>query len=111
MEKEKLIELSKQYFDNNKDLNEIFASSDGNFFYKESYVDYHVARCKLIKHKITRIEAYPVIVEKPVEVKEVVREAEEPYKQPVKKVNKTKKTPIKYKEPSIFSQLFFYRFL
>lgn len=91
MEKEKLIELSKQYFDNNKDLNKIYVSSDGNFFYIESYVDYHVARTKTQKIKITRAEAYPPKVEKPVEVKEVVKEVKEPIKQPVKKVTKQNK--------------------
>ena len=82
MEKEKLIELSKQYFDNNKDLNEIFASSDGNFFYAVSDLNYHVARTGLKGFTINRTEAYPKKVEK-IEVKEVEK--------PVKKVHNNKK--------------------
>ena len=81
MEKEKLIELSKQYFDNNKDLNKIYVSSDGQFFYIESYIDYHVARTKEKKFTITRADVYPKKVEK----------VDEKPKEPVKKVTKQNK--------------------
>lgn len=70
MEKDKLIELSKQYFDRNKDLKVIFASSDGNFFYTESDAYYHVARTGLKKYDIKKEDAFPPkkTVEKPKKV-------------------------------------------
>lgn len=59
MEKEKLIELSKQYFDNKKDLKEILASSDGHFFYTEADASYHVAKKDVIMYKIKREDLKP----------------------------------------------------
>ena len=59
MEKEKLIELSKQYFDNNKSLKEIFASVDGHFFYKEEDASYHLAKTQKSLIKITREDLKP----------------------------------------------------
>lgn len=73
MDKEKLIELSKQYFDNNKDLNEIIACSDGNFFYTDADASYHFAKNDVEKHVISRVDAYPPKVEKPKVVKKVVK--------------------------------------
>lgn len=81
MDKEKLIELSKQYFDNNKDLNQIIACSDGNFFYTDADASYHFAKNKVQKHLIKREDLIPkaaVKIEKP---KEVVKKV-------AKKVNK-----------------------
>ena len=54
MEKEKLIQLSKQYFDSNPSLKEITACSDGNFFYTESDASYHFAKNKVQKYVIKR---------------------------------------------------------
>ena len=59
MEKEKLIELSKQYFDNNKELEEILASSDGHFFYTESDASYHVAKNDIVMYKIKKEDLKP----------------------------------------------------
>ena len=89
MEKEKLIELSKQYFDNNKDLKQIIASSDGHFFYTEPDASYHVAKNNIVTYIIKRSD-----LEKPVEkviVKEKIEVKKEVEKQPVKKAPKKTK--------------------
>ena len=77
MTREKLIELSKQYFESNKDLQQIIACSDGNFFYSDADASYHLAKNKLEKYLIKREDLNPKKVEpvktepKKVEVKKV----------------------------------------
>ena len=85
MNKEKLIELSKQYFDNKKDLNQIVACSDGNFFYNEVDASYHFSKNKLDKYLITREDVYPIAIEeKPEEVKKEPKKVEKKVKKVIK---------------------------
>jgi len=84
MNKEELIKLSKQYFDSNKNLKEIIACSDGNFFYTDADASYHFAKNDLQKFVITREDLNPPVV------KEVVKK-QEPKKKIVKKANKNDK--------------------
>lgn len=59
MDKEKLIELSKVYFEESKELKEIFATPDGHFFHTEADASYHKAKTQCHLFKITRDELKP----------------------------------------------------
>ena len=74
MEKEKLIELSKQYFDNKKDLKEIVASSDGQFFYTVEDAGYYCAKNKVTLITIKREDLQPKIEKPKVEKKDVKKD-------------------------------------
>jgi len=84
MNREELTELSKQYFNSNKDLDQIIACSDGNFFYTESDASYHFAKNDIEKYVISRADLNPP---KPV-IKEPIKKVE---KKVVKKVIKNDK--------------------
>lgn len=62
--KEQMVEQSKVYFDNNN-IDYIFCTSDGNFFYPnmEHAADFHAKSNKLhgiVKYKLTKDEVFPI---------------------------------------------------
>ena len=67
--KTQLIELSKSYFNSDKNLNSIFATTDGNFFYitHKNYATDHGKKNKLEVFEIKRPEPKEEIIEKPIE--------------------------------------------
>lgn len=60
-----LIKKSAAYFDNNSELNEIYVSGDGQFFYKVNKAGYHLSVSGEKLYKVTREMAKPKPKEKP----------------------------------------------
>jgi hypothetical protein len=76
--KEKLIELSKQYFLENENIQTMYATSDNQFFFPEakSYASSHSRSNNVETYIITRAEAIKVIAPIAEEIAPTVEEIE-----------------------------------